>query len=309
MSPSRSARFGSFSTVLLATMAIATPAIGQDKPQDAPKPKHMVRFSFKEGAVRHSVVVQDVVIKMNMGGEDMVTNLKTTTWITTKLTGTKGNTAHIEQVITRVKAFADGMAMKVNYDSDIEDSDPGTLNSVADMLNQKIRFKMTDLGKVSDVVLPKTADDAMRTASGMQQSLLQGLTRLPGHPLAIGDKWQSKEETAMAMFSSKAMMTHTAHELLAVDKQSITVKQTQTIDPDADELPGAMNPANISIVGTYKLDLRTGIPIEATTLTTSKLTGPVKMDMSVKQTVKPAPAAKPKKAAKKHKEDAARPGK
>jgi len=292
MPKSRSVRFDSLLAAAFVAIAVAAPATSQDKPKVAPK--HLVRFSFKEGAVRHSVIELDTVTKMSRGAIHSDSRLKTTVWMTTRLKATKGNTAQIELTLTRIKAFAEDLSGKVNYDSNNVDSDPGPFAPLADLLKGKIRFKMTDLGQVSELVLPDIADHPSFNKASVQQVLMQGLSRLPSQPLAIGDKWQTKEKATRTLLNQREMVIHTSNELLAADKQSITVKQTETIDPETDGLPGGMKPKDISIAATYKLDLRTGLPIEATILLTAKQTGPIKMDISAKQTLKPAPPKKSK---------------
>lgn len=276
--------------------AFAVPAATQAAPK--PVPKHMVRFSFKEGTVRHSVLTMDVSSKAKGGNKDAETVMQTTVWMTTTVKSTNGNIAQLEQVFTRIKAAMDGPGGKFESDSDDRDSDPGPLASaVRNLVDQKVRFKLNDTGKQSDVELPKADEQTTRNVKGWHQTMLQGLSPLPAHPIAIHDGWRVTGKSLVPVICPAELEVTTATELLAVDKTSVTVKQTQTVAKDQ-ELPGAMKAQDIEIGGTHKLDLRTGIPIESTMTTKTKTSGMFQVEMIVKQTIKPAPAPKAKAKAK-----------
>ena len=98
--------------VLVLALLFASPIDAQESVKQEPgkaspqkptkKQKHMVRFSFKAGTVTHRVLDQDMNMTMNMGAKDMVTNIKMSMWMTASIVAVKGNTADIEQKITRM---------------------------------------------------------------------------------------------------------------------------------------------------------------------------------------------------------------
>tara|TARA_R110002096_G_scaffold14256_5_gene49708 strand:+ start:1626 stop:2528 length:903 start_codon:yes stop_codon:yes gene_type:complete len=300
MPSSRAAKFAAMSIAILMVAALAAPATGQEKPTAAAKQKHMMRFSFKAGTVRHTVMEQDLIMTVSMGKQEMVTKLKTTMWVTTTVKATEGNIAHIEQVITRVKAFADGSVLKLNFDSDDEDSDPGSLVSLASFVGKKTVMKLSDRGKAIDTDL--SGDETRPEAVGteLEHWMAQGLTQLPDRPIAIAEPWKLKQKVSLMPLAEANPDAEMAYKLLAVDSGSITVQQRLIIDLDTLELPGAVKPEALSITGTSKLDLRTGTPIEGTQIMKSTFDGQTKMTMHVTQTIKLAsPPKKLKKPSKK----------
>jgi hypothetical protein len=272
------------------TILLASTAFAQEIESAKPKQKHMVRFSFKAGAVRHTVMMQDMVMTMNIGAEDMVTKVKTTSWSTTTTKSVKGNIAEIEQKVTRVKAFADSITMKVDYDSNDEDSDPGVLEVLADLVGQKITMKLSDQGKISDVVMPDDADQLKAAGMDMEQLMSQTVTQLPDHPIAIGESWKVQQENSVGQFGK--MDSETTYTLLHINKEFISLKHSMVCDTENVVMPGGATIDTMKVTGTSKIDLRTGMPIEMNFTMSTKVSGQMKMEMEMSMTlsIKPAPA-------------------
>ena len=252
----------------------------------------MVRFSFKAGTVTHRVLDQDMNMTMNMGAKDMVTNIKMSMWMTASIVAVKGNTADIEQKITRMKAFADSITMKVNYDSDDDETDAGPLEAIEDMVGEQITMKLSDQGKISDVKLPDDVELYQQAGVDMAQIMAQTVTQLPDHPIAVGETWKVPQTTEMGELGE--MKSETTYKLIAITKDFITLSQTMSFDLDGVQIPGGASLDEMRAIGTSKIDLRTGMPAEMDLTMTTKMGGPMTMVMTMKQTMKPAkkPAAK-----------------
>jgi len=286
------ARLATLPLVLL----LAGTAVGQEAPKpSATKPvqKHLVRFSFKQGAVRKSVLEMDMTMTMNMGAKDIVTKTKTSMWTTTTVKAAKGNVADIENKITRVKIVADDLVLKVDYDSDVEDSDPGQMEPLADLVGEATTMKLTDLGKVSEAKVPDAANGAQAAGVDLNEVLKSTVTQLPDHPIAIGETWKVDQEIPLGAMGKADGVMH--YKLLAVDKKTITLQQELVLDTSKVQIPGVKE-FKMSSKGTSRLDLMTGSPIEMDMTATTEMSGPMQMNMVMRQRIKPAP--KPKKAKK-----------
>lgn len=271
----------SIARILPAALLLSLPALAQDAT------KHLVRYSFKAGTVQHSLTEQQMKMTMNMGAQDMVTDMKMSMFSTTRIKSTKGNTAEIEQVITRVKAKADSIAMKVDYDSAIEDSDPGMLGGLADMVNAKSSLKLSDQGKMSDIQMPNNAETIKAAGIDLQQVLSQSVTQLPDTPLALGETWKVKQSMPMGQMGDAE--AEVRYKLIATDDKHITLEQEMLIDADKLKMPtGKID--SITAKGRLKIDVRTGMPIEMDMKMSTKMSGQIKMTMELTQRVRPAPA-------------------
>jgi hypothetical protein len=286
-------------------LLLASSGIAQETSAAKPAQKHMVRFSFKAGTVQHSVIHQDMTMTMNMGGEDMVTNMQTSMWSTVTTKATKGSIADTEQWFTRVKFLADNIVMKVNYDSDDPDSDPGQMEALADLVGQKMSWKLSDQGKVSNVVMPEDSEEFQAAGVDLAQIMSQTVTQLPDHPIAIGETWQVKQTTKAGQLGDIESVTH--YKLTAITKEAITLQLTVKFDIEAMQLPGGAAIEKLETTGTSKISLQTGMPLEMDQSMTMKMGGAMSMVMKMKQSLKPAPAPTKKDAAKPDKSE--KPGK
>ena len=276
----------------LAVLLAAT-AVAQDATTAKPAQKHMVRFSFKQGAVRHSVLDMDMNMSMNMGAQDIETKVKTTMWTSTSVKAINGNTADIVQKITRVKAKSDSLVMKVNYDSDDEDSDPGAMEGLDELVGESTTLKLTDQGKVSDVKVPEAANEMQATGVNLNEILKSIVTQLPDHPIAIGDTWKVDQEIPLGANGNGNANGVMHYKLLAIDKTSITLDQKLVVDTENVQGAG-MKGIKMSATGTSKLDLMTGSPIEMDVTTKMEMDAGMSIKMVMRQRITPAAAPKKK---------------
>lgn len=271
----------------LAILLAASPAIAQEK--------HQLRLRFVPDTVVHYVMKQDMDMSMNMGGQDMGTKMKMQMFMTTKVGKVEGNTAELTQEITRVKVeMTNPMMGGINYDSADEDSDPGMLQGLEEMVGQKIKVKIDDMGKLVDFKMEgEGAEAAEKSGVDLKQMMSQSLVMLPAEPVGINETWQS--ETKMAMGEMGELDVKVTNKLLTVAKDNFSVEQVMSIDASDVEMPGGMKVESMESKGTSKVDLRTGMPSEMQTEMKMKMSGAMAMSMTVKQTVEPAPAPEPKK--------------
>jgi hypothetical protein len=276
----------------LVLLLAAAPAIAQDK--------HKLRLNFKAGTVVHFLQSQDMDMAMNMGGQDMGTKMQTQMYMTVKIKDVKDGVAELEQEITRVTAkMTNPMMGPIDFDSDVEDSDPGMLEGMANMVKQKMTMKVSSDGKVVGVDLPKELKD-MADESGMDLKSMfsQGFTMLPADPIAVGESWKSDIQMPLGqMGETKVDVTN---KLLAATAEHATIEQDMKIDLSGMEIPGGMTAEIVKAKGVNKLDLRTGMPADMTMEMEMKFGGadaPMTMVMKMKQAMKQveAPAPKPAK--------------
>lgn len=266
-----------------------SPKPGETKPAESkPAQKHLVRFSFKQGAVRRSVLEMDMTMTMNMGAKDMETKTTTTVWTTTTVKSATGNVAEIENKVTRIKAVADSLLLKVDYDSDDEDSDPGPMEGLDELVGKVSTTKLTDQGKVSGAKVADAANDLMAGGLDLNEILKSTVTQLPDRPIAIGETWKVDQKFPLGDMGKADGTMH--YKLLAVDKKAITLQQKLVLDTKKLQVPGAKE-FTITSKGTSRLDLLTGAPIEMDMTTTTKMSGAVTMNMVMRQRIKPAAKA------------------
>jgi hypothetical protein len=281
---------------LLAVTAIAQDATKPRKAtQDQVKPaqKHMVRFSFKQGATRYSIIELDMTMTMNMGAKDLTTKIKTTIWTTTTVKATKGNTADIEQKVTRIKAVADSLMIKVNYDSADSDSDPGELEALEELVGETTNMLLTDRGKTLEIQVPEAANNMQPASVDLNELIKSTVTELPDQPIAVGETWKIKQKIPIGDSGEADGVMH--YKLLAIDKHTITLQQRLEVDTTEVQIPG-INEFTIAITGTIHLDLMTGAPIKMDMASKTEMNGAMDMTIDMQQKIKPAAAPKTKSA-------------
>ena len=278
-----------FVRTLPLTLLLAVPAVAQEK--------HQLRLNFAPGTTMHYVMSQDVDMKMNMGAGDMGTKMTMKMFMSNAVKGVKGNTATIEQQLTRIVAKADSPMMKVDYDSSDEDSDPGMLESMADMVGQKTTLNLTDQGKIGNIEMDEqAADRAKRAGVNMKDALSNSIMQLPENPVAIGETWETTQ--SLPMGQGGKINAKSVNELVAVDDKFFTVKTKMVIDLDSAEMPPGGEIQKFEGAGVSKIDRRTGMPAELDMTMKMKMVmgGQMTTEMTMKQSIRPTPA--PAKAAK-----------
>jgi|GEM_PF-2110296 hypothetical protein len=257
--------------------------------QEQGKTKHLLRFDFKPGTVAKQVMTQDMTMTMAMGAEDLVTKMTMSMFQTYTVQSVEGDKAAIEQKITRVKAVMDNPMMQVDYDSSDEDSDPGMLEGLADLVDSTIRMKLSNRGKPSDVKLPEgLSEDA--GGPDLEQMISQVVTALPEEPVAIGDTWTVDQNMAMGQMGDTS--TKVTYKLIAVSDAEIVLEQSLKMDLSTMEVPPGMEIKDATAKGKIVIDRRTGLPKTSDLDMTMKMDGPMAMEMVLKVSLKPAQADK-----------------
>jgi hypothetical protein len=282
--------------ILPLALVLAAPAFAQDQE----KPKHLLRFNFKEGTVAQQVMTQDMTMNMDVAGQKMTTKMTMDMFQTFTIKSVKGNKADIEQKITRVKAAADG-PMQVDFDSDDKDSDPGMLGGLADLVGQKTSMTLDDRGKTSNVKIP----DDMKDAGGvnLEEMMSQIVTSMPEQPVAVGETWTVKQALPLGQMGDTD--TEITYKLVSVNEKNVVLEQQLKMNLDEMEGPGGMEVKSAKASGKVTIDRMTGLPSNSTLqikLEMGGQMGSVKMEVGI--TMKPAPAKKP--APKKEAGDAAK---
>ena len=260
--------------------------------QEQGKTKHLLRFEFKPGTVAEQVMTQDMTMTMKMGAEDMVTKMTMSMFQTYTVKSVEGDKAALEQKITRVKAVMDNPMMQVDYDSAVEDSDPGMLEGLADLVDSTIRMKLSDRGKPSDVKLPEDIAEAGGAGGpDLEQMISQIVTAMPEAPVAIGDTWTVDQDMAMGQMGDTA--TKVTYKLIGVTDAEIMLEQTLEMDLSTMEVPPGMEIKNATAKGKVTIDRRTGLPKTSVLDMTMQMDGPMAMEMALKVSLKPAPKKGP----------------
>ena len=259
--------------------------------QEQGKTKHLLRFNFKVGTVAKQVMTQDMTMTMAMGAEDMVTKMTMSMFQTYTIKSVEGDQAAIEQKITRIKAVMDNPMMQVDYDSSDEDSDPGMLEGLEDLVDATIKMNLSDRGKPSDVKLPEGATDA-EGAGGpdLEQMVSQIVTALPEEPVTIGETWTVDQNMAMGQMGDTA--TKVTYKLVGVTDSEIMLEQKLQLDLETMEVPPGMEIKNATAQGKVTIDRRTGLPTTSELNMTMQMDGPMAMEMVLKTSMKPEPAEK-----------------
>ncbi|MGC6486112.1 MAG: DUF6263 family protein [Planctomycetota bacterium] len=276
-------------TARILPLALVLTAAAQAQEQG--KTKHLLRFDFKPGTVAKQVMTQDMTMTMAMGAEDMVTKMTMSMFQTYTVQSVEGDKAAIEQKITRVKAVMDNPMMQVDYDSSDEDSDPGMLEGLADLVDSTIRMKLSNRGKPSDVKLPEEVSDAAGAGGpDLEQMISQIVTALPEQPVAIGETWTVDQDMAMGQMGDTS--TKVTYKLLGVTDSEIMLEQSLKMDLSTMEVPPGMEVKDATAKGKITIDRRTGLPKTSVLDMTMQMDGPMAMTMALKVTLKPAPADK-----------------
>lgn len=280
-----------FALLLAATVAgqnTSKPTEAKQSPAKSAQ-KHMVRFSFKQGTVRHSVLEMNMLMTINMGAEDIETKVQTKMWQTTTVKAAKGNTADIEQLLTRIKCTSQSLLMKVNYDSDDDETDAGQMAGLEELVGETTAMKLTDQGKVSDIKVPDAAQEMQASGIDLNELIKSIVTQLPDHPIAIGETWQVKQEIPIGdLGKADGVMQY---KLLAIDKKTITLQQKLVLDTSKLQMPGVKG-FTMMTEGTSRLDLMTGTPIEMDMTSKTEMHGAMTMNMVMRQRITPAAAPK-----------------
>ena len=279
---------------ILATLCLLAALPAQDAK------KHNLRLNFKPGTVLHTVLEQDTNMDMSMGGRAMNMVMKMQMFTKYTVESLEEDVGTISTEFTRVKMNMDNpMLGEIAYDSADENSDPGMLGAVADLVGAKTKMKLTKGGKMLGVEVPDSVGaEIERVGIDLEQMFQQSVVVLPEKPVAIGDTW--KTDIAMKLGQMGEMKIGVENKLVAVNGNNVTIEQKMDLDLDGIEMPGGMTMKITESKGTSTLDLNLGI-FKAMNMTMVMKVGEegdeMQMTMKMVQKMKeytPKPAAKDK---------------
>lgn len=255
--------------------------------------KHTLRFRFEPGQT--AWLLQTMEMKQQMVVQDRPMDMTFTTrmWMEAKVTAVKDGVATIEQRYARVQVKMDGAMMQVDYDSDVEGSDPGPMAMMADFVGKTATIRVDARGTMHGIELPEDIA-GLPIAKSLKQGFQQQFTAWPEEPVAVGGTWSSRLEFPMeGMGSMKAAITN---ELLSVQDKIVTVAMEMKMDTSGLTMPGGMEMEIGKAKGTVKYSLDSFLPIDSTIEMEMKMGGdgaPMRMTMvnktSMQQIEPPAP--------------------
>ncbi|MEC7584337.1 MAG: DUF6263 family protein [Planctomycetota bacterium] len=273
-------------TLLTLPLLLGASAVAQDAT------KHNLSLRFQPEAVRHLHFAQSINTAMDMGGQKMVTTAEMATFLTVSVQSTNDTGARLKQEVTRVKAVMDGPLMEVDYDSDDEDSDPGMLQGIDELVGAMCTMNLSNHGVVSGLEM---SEEASATAGGgidLKNVVDQTFTELPTDPVAIGETWMTKESLPVGqMGTPEAKVTNT---LLAVSATTIIISKTYDLDPSKVQPAPGMEASAFKASSQITIDRASGTPTDMVmNLTMTAGNDLTSLNVSATVTCKPAPAKKP----------------
>ena len=273
-------------TLLTLPLLLGATAVAQDAT------KHQLNLQFKPETTRHLHFAQSISTNMDMGGQQMATSADMATFLSIHVNSTNDAGAKLSQEITRVKAVMDSPIMQVDYDSAEEDSDPGMLQGIDELVGAKSTMQVSTRGVVSGFEMSEEASSTAGGGIDIKNIVDQTFTKLPIDPVAIGDSWPSRESLPIGqMGSTEAKVTNT---LLGISPTTITIGKTYDVDADKLEPAPGMKASAFKVSSRLTIDRATGTPNDlAMELTMTAGNEMMALDFVVKVTCKPAPAKKP----------------
>lgn len=259
------------------TLALACVATSQEKQQ--------LRLQFTPGHVVHMLMTQESVMNTSVNGQSMDTAITLQMWSETTIKDVKDGVASFEHKYSRIK-MAGTMpgAAKIDYDSDVPGSKAGMFTGLGKVVGQVAKMRVDAMGKVLECVVPDELQRAGKTAGmDMEQSLTQGFTALPQDAIAVGDTWKSNIEIPMDQMGD--VKTEITNKLLGVTGTLVSIDQKLKLDTSTAKAPGNMKLDVKKSEATMKLDLKSGMPAEATQHMEMAMGGEgAPMTMSIKMT-------------------------
>lgn len=246
---------------------VASPLFAQDKVA----PKHLLRMTPAVGTKGDYVQVQEMTNDMAMGGRNMKTTQTTTIYSTATTKAVEGGKASIDQKYTRITAKADGMMGKVDYDSANEDSSPGAMARLEDLVDQTLTLVMNDRGKVVET---KTSNefpnDAIEsTGIGLEQALAQCVPEFPEKEIAIGESWTTTMTLPLPQLGE--MECKVVNKLVEVADGKAKLEQEFEFDTSKLTLPPGAKLEAKKTTGFTRIDLVSGLPVESVSTMTMNI--------------------------------------
>ncbi len=260
---------------LLLSVVVASPLLAQES-----APKHLLRMAFETGKVTWYRQTTTMDQAMQLGGRQWDNKVESSIEFTSEAKDFSNGLANVQRTFGRITAKMTGM-MKVDYDSNDEDSRPGPFAALADLVGESVTIALDDRGRVGKVTTsPDFPEKAAEMFGGdLQQWMAQSVPQLPDVPIGIGETWDNELELPMQQMGKVKLKIQ--NKLLEVTGKVAKFEQVIEFDAGSMKMPAGVEMKTEKSTGTTVVDLATGMPIS------SKMV----MVMSIQGTPNGAPAA------------------
>lgn len=280
----------------LAGFLLALPVVAQDS-----TPKHLLRYRFQKGSVRHFNVAQKAEIKMTFGEQSIDTPMSMEMFMQFEITDVANGLAQVETKINRVKVkMSHPMSGEIEFDTSDEASIPAMFDSMVDVVGQTIEFSLNDRGQTKSVKVPDAMKKVAPTGIDVEHMVAQIVAPLPETPVAIGDTWQTTMSQKMGQAGKVALDVE--NKLLAIKGDDAIIGMNMKIDLDGPAMPQEINVEEAKAEVTMdmsqglpkgmKTSMKLGVTMEQNGMT-------MNMKMKTEMTVKPIAPPAPEKGEKK----------
>ena len=270
--------------VSFAVCLMVLPACGHDA-----GPKHLLRYAFEPGKVAHAVMTNRTTTKAKMGGELMESSIDMQMFLSSTVVEVRDGVAQLRLVIERMKVTTKGPGPAIDYDSDVEGSDPGPLKTTGSVIGKVMEMRVDMRGRVRDAKVP---DELKAAANGFDfdQMSHQQFQLLPEEPVAIGATWQ--EEVSMSVGPMGKSKVRTKCELQKVEGGKATLGLEMQMDLGDTKMPGGMKMQIEQASGTSIIDLSGWLPEGTMDMVMTTKGANMEMRMEHKATTQPCEAPK-----------------
>ncbi len=234
------------SSILLALLSLSLPA--QDK-----APKHLLRYSFKEGTQTQYLTTMHAKTSTKVQGQDMGMDIVSKAWSTFKVAAVKDGKAQLLTEIKRIKMSMNNPMMgEMEFDSEDGGDAPAMLGALNEVVGVQTKLDVDPQGRVSNMELPKQlTDGAGQQFSGASHF---DFIHLPDEPIAVGSTWKTDLDLGGAGagggFKGKATNT-----LVKFENGVATISMALAMEPDLPEGAPEMDIEMKKASGAMVLDL------------------------------------------------------
>lgn len=256
-----------------------------------------LRYDLGTGAPFHYGITIDATFAQTRGAQHAEFGMHFALHFTATPGERRDGKTEVAHLLHRIEARSDMPMARVDWDSDRKDSQPGALQSLADLVGKTFVVPVDEFGAIGRVqapagVTPKATDDL--GAGDLDTLFGQYFIALPTTPIAPGGSW----DTAVKMFNPKLTgggEVKVTSKLARIADGKAVVERTFHVDPaTAPKAPG-MTVTVDKAEGTWMLDLATGrVSGAVMQLASTVAREGQKVASSVRVTVNPEPAPAPK---------------
>jgi hypothetical protein len=277
-------------TALLALLlALAAPLAAQEPPK-----KQLLRLSFQPGSSHFYRLTMGMQTRAKAGNNEVSVDMTMEQVMEMKCVEVKDGKARIELTSLRLILKATG-PMKIDYDSDVEGSDPGMLRNAVGMLGETMTMSLDERGRLGDLDVPEAFEAlGLFGGGGVEELMAQAMPQLPEAPVAIGESWETSAEMRMGKYGSGQVKI--VNRLAAVEGDSLRIDQEMQLDLGKPALPGGGRLQAGKCTGSTLVHPATGSLGEATMDSALTATGGMSMEMVMKTTLRAIDAPPAKKA-------------